>query len=60
MLFWLVPGGFSYLINYKKILGFRKMQEKLEKTWHANKNNFLGGNNKIISEIDIFINFELS
>ena len=34
--FWLVPGGFSYLINqnnsnsnWKKILGFRNMQEKL-------------------------------
>jgi hypothetical protein len=35
MHFYLVPGGFSYLINYnsdwKKILGFRNMQEKLEK-----------------------------
>ena len=37
MLFELVPGGFSYLINYnnynlnwKKLLGFRNMQEKLE------------------------------
>ena len=38
MLFQLVPGGFSYLINQnnynsnqKKISGFRNMQEKLEK-----------------------------
>ena len=37
MLFQLVPGGFSYLMNqnnynsnWKKILGFRNMQEKLE------------------------------
>ena len=28
--FKLVPGGFSYLINWKKILGFGNMQEKLE------------------------------
>ena len=38
MLFWLVPEGFSYLIlrleqlKLEKILGFRNMQEKLEKT----------------------------
>jgi hypothetical protein len=38
MLFQLVPGGFSYVINWnnynsnwKKILGLRNMQEKLEK-----------------------------
>ena len=38
MLFQLVPGGFSYQINqnnsnsnWKKILGFRKKGEKLEK-----------------------------
>ena len=37
MLFELAPGGFSYLINqinyssnWKKIFGFRNMQEKLE------------------------------
>ena len=35
MLFQLVPGGFSYLINWlefklEKILGFRNMREKLE------------------------------
>jgi hypothetical protein len=33
MVFKIVPGGFSYLIKtnkFKKILGFRNMQEKLE------------------------------
>ena len=37
MLFYLVPGGFSYLINqnnsspnWKKLLGFRNTQENLE------------------------------
>ena len=37
MLFWLVPGGFldlkyynNYNSNWKKLLGFRNLQEKLE------------------------------
>ena len=29
MLIELVPGGFSYLINCEKLLGFRNMQEKV-------------------------------
>ena len=44
MLFKLVPGGFSYLINqnnynsnWKKILGFRNMQEKLENQYSQKK-----------------------
>ena len=41
MLFELVAGGFSYLINYnnynsncKKLLGFRNMKEKLENEFY--------------------------
>ena len=47
MLFELVPGGFSDVINqnnqnsnWKKLLGFRNMQEKLEK---KQATNLVGG-----------------
>ena len=36
MLFQLVPGDFSYLISWKKLLGFRNIQEKLEKVGKLN------------------------
>ena len=54
MLFQLVPGGFSYLVNQnncnsnqKKLLGFRNMQEMLE-------NMFLQKNTKIRVNPQIF------
>ena len=60
MLFYLfLPGGFSYLINqknynsnWKKILGFRKMQEKLEKM-------FFGGQNLFFMFLDDFLNLSV-
>ena len=45
MLYYPVPGGFSDLVNqksqnsnWKKSLGFRKMQEKLENDFIASQN----------------------